>query len=199
MRQQVCRAVQKVRSQIATSRQPNLPLFWTEWNVPSFGKLHARDTTYVGAAVADDIRQCDGLAEMMSFWTFSDVFEEDGPKKEPFDGGFGLMAMGGIKKPSYVAFGLLHQLGDERLANPAKDVLVTRRKDGTLAIAAWNLVAPDQQGSGKLLHLRFAGVPKDAHLSVQFMDNQHGNTLAVYQAMGSPPYPTPAKALPART
>lgn len=42
MDQRVCRAVQKVRSQIATSRQPNLPLFWTEWNVPSFGKLRAR-------------------------------------------------------------------------------------------------------------------------------------------------------------
>lgn len=193
MDQRVCRAVQKVRSQIASSRQPNLPLFWTEWNVPSFGKLHARDTIYVGAAVADDIRQCDGLAEMMSFWTFSDVFEESGPKKEPFDGGFGLVAMGGIKKPSYVAFGLLHQLGEERLANPAKDVLVTRKKDGTLVIAAWNLVDPDQQGADKVLHLTFAGVPKDAHVSVQLADNQHGNTLAVYQAMGSPRYPTHAQ------
>lgn len=193
MDQRVCRAIQKVHSQIAASGQPNLPLFWTEWNVPSYGKLHARDTTYVGAAVADDIRQCDGLVEMMSFWTFSDVFEENGPKKEPFDGGFGLIAMGGIKKPSYVAFGLLHRLGDERLANAANDVLVTRRKDGALAIAAWNLVDPDQQGAGKILHLKFSGVPKDARVSVQLADNQHGNTLAVYQAMGSPRYPTPAQ------
>ena len=93
MDQRVCRAIGKVHDQIAASARPNLPLMWTEWNVPSFGMLHARDTEYVGAALADDIRQCDGLVNMMSFWTFSDVFEEDGPKHEPFDGGFGLMAI----------------------------------------------------------------------------------------------------------
>jgi xylan 1,4-beta-xylosidase len=189
--QRVCRAIQKVHTQIALSYQPNLPLLWTEWNVPSFGKLHARDTTYVGAALADDIRQCDGLVDMMSFWTFSDVFEENGPKKEPFGGGFGLMAMGGIKKPSYVAFGLLHNLGTQRLANPATDVLVTRRKNGTLVIAAWNLVDPDQNGSDKHLHINFEGVAQDARISIQFADSQHGNTLATYETMGSPRYPTP--------
>jgi xylan 1,4-beta-xylosidase len=193
MDQRVCRAVQKVHTQIASSGRPNLPLFWTEWNVPSFGRLHARDTTYVGAALADDIRQCDGLADMMSFWTFSDVFEENGPKKEPFDGGFGLMAMGGIKKPSYVAFGLLHKLGSERLANAASDVLVTRGKDGALVIAAWNLVDPDQKGSNKVFHLKFRGVAPSARISVQRVDNDHGNTLAAYRATGSPRYPTQAQ------
>ena len=191
--QRVCRAVQKVHTEIARSSLPNLPLLWTEWNVPSFGKLHARDTTYVGAALADDIRQCDGLVDMMSFWTFSDVFEENGPKKEPFDGGFGLIAMGGIKKPSYVAFGLLHNLGIQRLDMPATDILVTRRQNGTLVIAAWNLVDPDQQGSDKLLHLKFRGVVQDARVSIQYADGQHGNTLAAYENIGSPRYPTPSQ------
>ena len=63
--QRVCRAVQKVHTQIASSGRANLPLLWTEWNVASFGSFHARDTIYVGAALADDIRQCDGLADMM--------------------------------------------------------------------------------------------------------------------------------------
>jgi len=111
MNQRACRAIGKVHDQIAASARPKLPLMWTEWNVPSFGALHARDTEYVGAALADDIRQCDGLVDMMSFWTFSDVFEEGGPKQEPFDGGFGLMVMGGIKKPSYTGFAVLHRLG----------------------------------------------------------------------------------------
>jgi len=191
--QRVCRAIQRVHTQIVSSDQPNLPLLWTEWNVPSFGKLHARETTYVGAALADDIRQCDGLVNMMSFWTFSDVFEENGPKKEPFDGGFGLIALGGIKKPSYVAFGLLHNLGTQRLATPATDVLVTRRKNGSLVVAAWNLVDPDQMGSDKHLHINFEGVAKDSRISIQYADNQHGNTLATYQTMGSPRYPTPSQ------
>src|SRR5208283_4591918 len=109
----VCLAIRKVHEQIRASARPELPLMWTEWNVPNFGALHARDTTYVGAALADHIRQCDGLATMTSFWTFSDVFEEHGVKREPFDGGFGLIAPGGIKKPSYSAFALLHRLGEE--------------------------------------------------------------------------------------
>ena len=191
--QRVCRAIQKVHTQIALSNLSNLPLLWTEWNVPSFGKLHARDTTYVGAALADDIRQCDGLVDIMSFWTFSDVFEENGPKKEPFDGGFGLIAMGGIKKPSYVAFALLHNLGPQRLAVPATDILVTRRQNGTLVIAAWNLVDPDQRGSDKQLHLNFRGVAQDAMVSIQYADSQHGNTLATYETIGSPRYPTPSQ------
>ena len=186
MDQRVCRAVKKVREQIASSARPNVPLTWTEWNVPSFGKLHARDTIYVGAALADDIRQCDGLADMMSFWTFSDVFEESGPKKEPFDGGFGLIALGGIKKPSYADFALLHKLGSQRLENPASDVLVTRREDGTLVIATWNLVDPDQQGSGKRFHLKFRGIAPDAAVSIQRGDSEHGQSLAAYQARGSP-------------
>jgi len=191
--QRVCRAIQKVHTQIALSNLSNLPLLWTEWNVPSFGKLHARDTTYVGAALADDIRQCDGLVDIMSFWTFSDVFEEDGPKIEPFDGGFGLIAMGGIKKPSYVAFALLHNLGQQRLAVPATDILVTRRQNETLVIAAWNLVDPDQQGSDKQLHLNFRGAAQDATASIQYADSQHGNTLATYEAIGGPRYPTPSQ------
>jgi xylan 1,4-beta-xylosidase len=188
--QRVCRAVQKVNSQIASSDRADLPLIWSEWNVASFGKLHARDTIYVGAALADDIRQCDGLVNMMSWWTFSDVFEEDGPKKEPFDGGFGLIAMGGIKKPSYVAFSLLHELGSQRIANDASDVLVTQKDDGTFALALWNLVDPDKVGPDKLIHLTIQGIDPQAVISIQALDSDHGNTLAEYQAIGGPRYPT---------
>lgn len=156
MDQRVCLAIKKVHDQISASARPGLPLMWTEWNVPSFGPLNARDTTYVGAALADDIRQCDGLVNMMSFWTFDDVFEEDGPGREPFDGSFGLIALGGIKKPSYTAFALLHKLGQERIAQNSPEVLVTRRRDGSLAIAAWNLVDPDKKEMSGASNLRFA-------------------------------------------
>ena len=113
MDDRVCRAVEKVRGQIKSSAMPRLPLFWTEWNVQ--GMLESRDTIFVGPAVANTVRQCDGNVDMLSFWTFSDVFEEGGPIAKPFVGAFGLRAKGGINKPSYYAYGLLHQLGNERL------------------------------------------------------------------------------------
>jgi xylan 1,4-beta-xylosidase len=190
MDDRVCLAIKKVHDQIAASARPGLPLMWTEWNVPSFGPLNARDTTYVGAALADDIRQCDGLVNMMSFWTFSDVFEEGGPGREPFDGSFGLIALGGIKKPSYSAFALLHKLGQERIEQNSPEVLVTRRRDGSLAIAAWNLVDPDKKGNERSVKFEIRGVPSTSRIRLSRADSEHGNTLAAYKSMGSPRYPT---------
>jgi xylan 1,4-beta-xylosidase len=130
---------------------------------------------------------------MMSFWTFSDVFEEDGPKREPFDGGFGLLAMGGIKKPSYAAFSLLHQLGQERIPLDAPDILVTRRADHTRAIAAWKLVDPDKKGNTRRIKLKISGVRPNAAVAITRVDADHANTLATYQNMGHPRNPTEAQ------
>ncbi|MGA3088126.1 MAG: glycosyl hydrolase family 39 [Terriglobales bacterium] len=193
MDRRVCLAIKKVHDQIAASARPHLPLMWTEWNVPSFGPRNARDTEYVGAALADDIWQCDGLVNMMSFWTFSDVFEEGGPGREPFDGSFGLIALGGIKKPSYSAFALLHKLGEERIAQDTPGILATRRRDGTLAIAAWNLVDPGEKGGERTITFNIGGVPADNPLRVSRADSEHGNTLSAYRRMGSPRYPTRAQ------
>jgi xylan 1,4-beta-xylosidase len=190
--ERVCKAIEMVDSQIAASPTPHLPLLWTEWNVQ--GHDNIRDTTFVGPAVANTIRQCDGKVKMMSFWTFADVFEEGGPIAYPFSGQFGLIAEGGIKKPSYYDFSLLHQLGNVRLANPSKDAIVTRTKNGNLAIAVWNLVDPGKGGlvNGPTAHitLNFTGLPAEATATVSRVDDKHGNTLALYRKMGSPQYPT---------
>jgi xylan 1,4-beta-xylosidase len=191
MDERVCRAIGKVRKQIQSSAMPHLPLFWTEWNVQ--GMNESRDTSFVGAGLANTIRECDGLVEMMSFWTFSDVFEEGGPIAKPFSGEFGLRAKGGINKPSYYAFALLHQLGDQRIANSSNNIIVTKRADGTLVIAVWNIVDPDKTGSERDFQLAFRGVPANAPVSISRIDNTHSNTLAAYKAMGSPLDPTEAQ------
>jgi xylan 1,4-beta-xylosidase len=191
--QRVCRAIAKVHEQIANSAFPGLPLMWTEWNVPSFGHLKARDSAYVGAGLADDIAQCDGLVDEMSFWTFSDVFEEGGPGREPFTGSFGLMGLGGIRKPSYTAFALLHKLGEQRIPTTAPGVLVTRRRDGSIAIALWNLVDPGSGGGERRRDLELPGLRPGATLRMTCIDDQHASSLAVYEAMGAPRYPSAAQ------
>ncbi len=188
MDDRVCRAIGKVRKQIQASAMPKLPLFWTEWNVQ--GMNESRDTSFVGTGLANTIRECDGLVDMMSFWTFSDVFEEGGPIAKPFDGEFGLRAKGGINKPSYYDFALLHQLGDERIANASHDVIVTKEKDGSLEVAVWNIVDPDKAGSEKDVQLVFRGLPANAAVSINRVDETHSNTLAAYKALGSPLDPT---------
>ena len=127
---------------------------------------------------------------MLSFWTFSDVFEEGGPIPTPFEGHFGLRAEGGINKPSYYDFALLHTLAGQRLSNPSHNVIVTRRADGTLVIALWNLVDPDKQGSPRTYTLNFTHLPPHANRTMRLVDEAHSNTLAAYKALGSPVYPT---------
>ena len=182
MDDRVCRAAAKVRGEIKASAMPSLPLFWTEWNVQ--GMKESRDTLFVGPALANTVRECDGLAEMMSFWTFSDVFEEGGPIPKPFIGMFGLRAKGGINKPSYYASGLLHQLGDSRIANDAKDAIVTRTADGGLAIAVWNLVDPDQQGTTRKTTLNISHIAANAGATVERIDDRPRQRPAAVRSHG---------------
>src|ERR1700730_15393351 len=111
----VCRAVSKVHDQITTSSMPNLPLIWSEFNASYKNEPAVTDALYMGPWIADTIRQCDGLVDDMAYWSFSDVFEEQGVVKKPFYGGYGLSAVDGIPKPAFNAFKLLHNLGEERI------------------------------------------------------------------------------------
>lgn len=185
----VCRAIGKVHDQIKSSAMPNLPLLWSEFNASYANEPDVTDTVYMGPWLADTIRQCDGLVNEMSYWTFSDVFEEQGVVKQPFYGGFGLMAEGGIPKPSFNAFLMLHKLGDQRLKLDSDSALVTRRKDGMLVIAAWNMADPGVPGSAKDLKFEFEHA-KVRKVQVTRLDADHGDVRKAYEAMGSPRYPT---------
>ena len=184
-----CRAVAKVHEQIKASALPNLPLFWTEFNASYMNEPEVTDSAYMGPWIADTIRQCDGLVNEMSYWTFSDVFEEQGVVKQPFYGGYGLIAAGGIPKPAFNAFLLLHRLGEQRLDVSSDSVLATRRVDGTLVVAAWNMTDPGAKGTAKEVEFRF----EHAHVNraeLTRLDPEHGDVHKVYEAMGAPRYPT---------
>jgi xylan 1,4-beta-xylosidase len=189
----VCRAVKKVHDQIKASALPTLPLIWSEFNASYMNEPEITDSIYMGPWMADTIRQCDGLVDEMSYWTFSDVFEEQGVVKKPFYGGYGLISAGGIPKPAFAAFKVLHQLGHERLALDSDSALVTRAPDGSLVVAVWNLVAPDQGGAAKTLVLRFTNLKGAKRASIWRVDQNHGDPRPLYEKMGSPVYPTQAQ------
>lgn len=191
--QMVCRAVKKVHEEIRSSSRPDMPLIWSEYNAAYDNEVAVTDSIYMGPWLATTIAQCDGLTEMMSLWTFSDVFEEQGVVKTPFYGGFGLIAAGNIPKPSFYAMQLLHGLGEQRIENGNPNVLVTKAGDGSLVVAVWNLVNPGSTGEPKTVKLQFKGVRPDARVSVRYVDDQHGNTLGAWEKMGSPQYPTQAQ------
>jgi xylan 1,4-beta-xylosidase len=188
--QMVCRAVKMVRVQIAWSAHPDMPLIWSEYNAAYDNDVAVTDSVYMAPWLATTIAQCEGLTTMMSYWTFSDVFEEQGVVKTPFYGGFGLMAAGDIPKPSFYAMELLHHLGDQRVLNSKPNVLVTKAADGSLVVAVWNIVNPGSTGAPKSMTLQFKGVRPNAQVSISRVDQDHGDTLTLWQKMGSPSYPT---------
>jgi xylan 1,4-beta-xylosidase len=191
--QMVCRAAAKVHDQVKASSRPDLPIFFTEYNASYKNEPDVTDAPFMGPWLADTIRQCDGLIQIMSYWTFSDVFEEQGVVKEPFYGGFGVIAEDGIPKPAFNAFKLLHELGDQRIGLDSKDALVTRRSDGTCVIAVWNLLLPEEKGEPKNVTLELKGIAGNRHAMVSRVDATHGSPLEAYAAMGRPADPTSAQ------
>jgi xylan 1,4-beta-xylosidase len=188
--QMVCRAVKKVHEQITASAYPGIPLIWSEYNAAYDNNPSVTDTSYMGPFLANTIRECDGLTTMMSYWSFSDVFEEQGVVKKPFYGGFGLLAVDSIPKAAFNDFQLLHRLGEMRLDVKSDSVLVTRRKDGSLAIAVWNLFLPEEAGTPKTVTLHFSGLKSGKKVVTTVVDKEHGSPLPVYEKMGSPQFPS---------
>jgi len=188
--QMVCRAVRKVHDQVAESALPQLPLIWSEYNASYKNEPDVTDAVFMGPWLADTIRQCDGLVDMLSYWAFSDVFEEQGVIKQPFYGGYGLIAEGGLPKPAFNAFKLLHRLGSQRVTVDSDATLVTRRSDGGWEIAVWNLFLPEETGRPKSVTLEFKGAAPARRALVYRLDTTHGSLLATYEAMGRPVSPS---------
>ena len=189
-RDMVARAVRKVYEQVRASARPELPIHWTEYNASYKNELEVTDSAFMGPWLANNIRLCDGLMTTMSYWTFSDVFEEQGVVQTPFYGGFGLIAEGGVPKAAFNAFAMLHRLGDRRIQPELGDALVTKRADGTLVAAIWNYAPPEENGSPRRVHVGVTGMNGSANFRVEIVDPEHGSALSAWRAMGSPRYPT---------
>jgi len=186
----VGRAVQKVYDEVKGSHRPDMPIHWSEYNASYKNEVDVTDSAFMGPWLANNIRLCDGRTTTMSYWTFSDVFEEQGVVKTPFYGGYGLIAEGGVPKAAFNAFVMLHRLGTQRLQPDLTDTLVTKRGDGSLALAIWNYAPPGEQGAPRNVRVDVQGWTGTARYHVEIVDPQHGSALAAWRAMGSPASPT---------
>jgi xylan 1,4-beta-xylosidase len=191
------RALAMLKQQIKSSKFPDLPLFLTEWSSQN------------PAFIAHTIKSCVGLSEMLSYWTFDNVFEELGIPRTFLNKNFGLIGMRGVPRPSFNTFALLHRLGDAHLTSDDGPVLATLRSDGSLAVLVWNLVPQDPKqrtsmgdplaqtggtfatlGESKEFTLQLRDGHKRGRVSITRVDRDHGDFGQAYQKMGSPQYPT---------
>jgi len=186
----VCRAAKKVRDEVRSSARPDVPIIFSEFNASYKNEPEVTDALLMGPWLADTIRQCDELVESLAYWTFSDVFEEQGVVKQPFYGGYGLIAEGGLPKPAFNAFKLLHQLGEQRLPVDSQSALATKRSDGTIELAVWNMYLPEEHGEPKEVTISLKGLQGKHKARLSQLDANHGSLSDAYLRMGQPRYPT---------
>lgn len=126
------------RRQITASAMPKLELHYTEWSASYTPSDPIHDSYHEAAYVLDKIRHASPYVNSMSYWTFTDIFEENGPRYSPFHGGFGMLNYQDIKKPVYYAYQYLNKLGDKELVAKDTSSIITKDKNGNLQALFWD-------------------------------------------------------------
>jgi len=127
-----------VRRMVEKSPFPRAELHLTEWNSSSSPRDFTHDylqaATYVVKANLESIGWVDSLA----YWTFTDVFEENGAGDTAFHGGFGMINYQGIVKPTFHAYRFLATLGDRCLEQRIGGVVTRHSETGEVAALAYH-------------------------------------------------------------
>lgn len=185
------RGVLREEARATRARARGKPLYYTEWCSSSnpFDALH--DEPYAAAFATKTNMEAAGLVEGYSWWTFTDIFEENYLSSVPFHGGFGLLNVYGLAKPVYRAYQLLHGLGFEQLpvtgGHATADVWVTRGAD-RITVLAVNSALPRHPIAAEqvLVSLTHAAPPRAARIAR--IDAVHANVKRAWLALGAPEY-----------
>jgi xylan 1,4-beta-xylosidase len=191
--------VRRVREQIQASPYPDLPLFFSEWSTSYTPRDLVHDSYISAPYILTKLKQSQGLVQGMSYWTYSDLFEEPGPPTAAFQGGFGLMNPQGIRKPAWFAYKYVNAIKGR--AVPLLDDQALAAVDGKrVAAVVWDWQQPVQQVSNKPFYshlvpatpsrpiaFRFEHVaPGSYRLQVHRTGYGRNDPLSLYIKMGMP-------------
>ena len=152
--------VRRVRKEISASPFPGLPLYFTEWSTSYTPRDSVHDSYISAPYILTKLKASQGLVQGMSYWTYTDLFEEPGPPTAPFQGGFGLLNPQGIRKPAYFAYKYLHALDGSSIATDDPQAMLST-KDGNFTGVIWDFEQPDQKVSNRPFYTR----PVPSHLA----------------------------------
>jgi xylan 1,4-beta-xylosidase len=176
---------------IARKEAGDRPLYYTEWCTSSNPRDAMHDEPYAAAFIVKTVMEARGLVQGYSYWTFSDIFEENYFPSIPFHGGFGLMNIHGIPKPAYRAFELLHALGNEILVVDGKhqtvDVWVVR-SGSSVTVLISNFSLPHHSINDEEVRLTMTTPNPAVRASAKTIDVDRGNPKAHWVELGSPEY-----------
>lgn len=161
-----------------------LSIHVTEFNTSYIPNAPVHDTNQNAAYIAHQLSRLGDVNESYSYWTFGDIFEEQGVPFTPFHGGFGLVANGGIPKPTFWTFQFFKQL-QGTCVHRSEDAVIVRTEDGSYRGVAW---VESLERSQRALELEFS-LPADTEtfsFLTRTVDEETCNPLAVWHGMGEP-------------
>ncbi len=126
------------RKQIANSAMPNLELHYTEWSSSYTPADPLHDSYHEAAYILQKIKQVGNSANSMSYWVFTDIFEESAPRFTPFHGGFGLLNTQGINKSAYYSYKFMNEMGETELQNTDDKSWVCKDANGNVQVLLWD-------------------------------------------------------------
>ncbi|MBP5668935.1 MAG: xylan 1,4-beta-xylosidase, partial [Lachnospiraceae bacterium] len=111
-----------------------LEIHITEYNTSYIPNCPLHDTNQNAAYIAKQLSRLGDGNESYSYWTFGDVFEEQGIPFTPFHGGFGLIANGCIPKPTFWTFVFFKNLkrAEGECIFKNDNAVIMKMKDGSL-------------------------------------------------------------------
>lgn len=159
-----------------------LPIHITEFNTSYIPNCPIHDTNLNAAYLAQQLSRLGDVNESYSYWTFGDIFEEQGVPFAPFHGGFGMVANGCIPKPTFYAFKFFKDLKGECVHKDDKSVIL-KGKDGYKAVL-WNICT---KGEDKTEDFEIT-LPASGEYSVivKTVDEATCNPLKLWHDMGEP-------------
>ena len=167
-----------------------LEIHITVFNTSYIPNCPLHDTNRNAALIARQLSRLGEDNESYSYWTFGDVFEEQGVPFTPFHGGFGLVADGCIPKPTFWSFAFFKKLKEKpgRCVHRDDNSVVMRLEDGSYRGVVWNM-ADHRAGYDFRVTLEMAEGGEGCLLT-RTVDESHCNPLKVWHDLGEPANPT---------
>jgi xylan 1,4-beta-xylosidase len=175
-----------------------LPLYISEFGTNYNGNNDQlnTDTSYAASSIIKTVHNSRGIADILSFWDFSDITEEQSQASNPFYGGWGLLNIYGVPKPAYRAFQLLHELGDQAVnvqlsaASTSVGALATMSQRA-VDVLVYNHMSPiGTTTTPETVQLTVRGLRRSPETTLRRIDAAHANPYQAWINMGSPEYPT---------
>lgn len=135
--------VSKVRNAMTELGKKDMELHYTEFS-SSFSSHDLIHDTYQNATyILNTLRKSQDYVTSMSYWTFTDIFEEAGTVGDAFHGGFGLVNWHSIKKPTFYAYSFLNKLYKSEIQNSDKSSWITKDEKGNYAALIYDFTMPE--------------------------------------------------------